>query len=191
MPLLAGARPRSSVYSAREPQNMRMFGRTQPPGEQSREVIFFSLQRKARRCNRLGVRSIDLRLTAVLAALTVGACSDPHVTGGRITIRNDILDKEYNSFVVDEVLSGAGATGYRKELRPGDEVTLPFKHITSLRFTRRYADLSRVYIVHCPEDFDRAVTMKLIDVHTNRLHGGCALVKKGELRSGTIHWESE
>lgn len=134
--------------------------------------------------------SICRTLVLLLFLVPLG-CSDPHVPGGKITIRNDIMDKEYNSFIVDDVVSGAGATGFRKEFRPGDEFTLPYKHITALRFTRRYADKSRVYVVHCPEDFDRAITVKLIDVHTNRLHGGCALVKKGELKSGSMQWEQE
>lgn len=135
---------------------------------------------------------MNRRITIVSALLiSSSGCSDPQIAGGRITIRNDILDKEYNSFVVDEVVSGSGATGFRKEFRPGDQYTLPYKHITSLRFTRRYADLSRVYIVHCPDDFDRAISVNLIDVHSNRLRGGCALVRKGELQNGSMHWEKE
>ena len=117
------------------------------------------------------------------------SCSEPEVPGGKIKIRNDILDTEFNSFVVDEVMQAGAATGFRKTIRPGEEIILPFKHITSLRFTRQYKDLSRVYVVDCPEDFNKSITMKLIDVHSNRVAGGCTLVKRGEMIGGAMHWE--
>ncbi len=127
-------------------------------------------------------------LFVLVAALQTG-CSEPTVPGGRVTVRNDILDKEFNSFVVDEVLTSAGAAGFRKVFKPGESATLPMKHITGMRFTRRYPDHSKVYVVKCPEDSNSVVTIKLIDVHTNRMKGGCVLTKKGETRSGSTIWE--
>lgn len=117
------------------------------------------------------------------------SCSEAKVDGGEVVIRNDILDKDYNQIQVDRIITSRGASGYRKVLKPGDEVRLPFKHIRSLRFTRRYADHSKVYIVACPKDFDRRVTFKLIDVHTNRLAGGCELRKRGRMERGVVDWE--
>lgn len=121
--------------------------------------------------------------------LTLSACGGEKVKGGQIVIRNDILDKKYNSFTVDRVLTARGATGFRKTLKPGDEEVLPFKSIRSLRFVRRYADHSKVYIVSCPKGFDTKVQFKLIDVHTNRLGGGCELRKRGRMERGVVDWE--
>jgi hypothetical protein len=44
--------------------------------------------------------------------------------------------------------------------------------------------------VSCPSGLDAEVTMKLIDVHTNRLGGGCRLRKRGDMNAGGIvKWE--
>jgi hypothetical protein len=123
--------------------------------------------------------------------LASSACSEPEVPGGRITIRNDILDKEYNTFTVDQVLAGGSLSGFRKVLRPTQAVTIPFKHISSLRFTRQYEGYSLIYVVDCPDDIHTAISMNLIDVHSNRLGGGCVLSKRGEIRNGVTTWEKE
>jgi len=134
-------------------------------------------------------RRIIFLIAAAFCAAIASGCSAPRVPGGRIIIRNDILDKEFNSFVVDQVIAGGAQAGFRRELRPGDEVTIPHKHVQSIRFTRRYKDFSRVYLVECPSDLGVEVKMNLIDVHSNRLGGGCVLTKRGEIRSGTTTWE--
>ncbi|HMO18612.1 MAG TPA: hypothetical protein PKA63_10240 [Oligoflexia bacterium] len=59
-----------------------------------------------------------------------------------------------------------------------------------MRFIRRYEDHSKVYQVDCPSDFDLVMTIKLIDVHTNRLSGGCRLTKRGKMTGGgLVKWE--
>ena len=126
----------------------------------------------------------------ILLLLLLGSCSERVVEGGRIIVKNDILDKKYNSFTVDRVISSRGATAFRRSLSPGDEVVLPIKNIRSLRFTRQYADHSMIYIVSCPKDFSREVRMKLIDVHSNRIGGGCSLRKRGRSERGAyVKWE--
>lgn len=135
---------------------------------------------------------IQRQLAVVFGVLLASAaCSEPQVPGGEITFQNDILDKEYNSFRIDEVITGAGLSGFSRTLTPGGRVTIPLKHISSLRVTRQYKDHAKVYVVECPADFDRKVVIKLIDVHTNRIKGGCVLAKKGERRSGSIQWEKD
>lgn len=122
--------------------------------------------------------------------LLLCSCKGQEIAGGQITVRNDVMDKEFNSFQVDQLVTGKGVVSYRAELKPGDEVVLPFKGITELRFKRRYADHQKVYEVTCPRDFNQAVTMKLIDVHTNRLQGGCALRRRGVMSlGGLVRWE--
>lgn len=125
----------------------------------------------------------------LLILLLVVACSRERIRGGEVTIRNDILDKEYNVIAVDQITTLRGTSSKRLVLRPGEQQTLPFKQITGLRFTRRYKDFSRVYLVECPSNLDRRVTIKLIDVHLNRVSGGCDLVRRGEIRDGFTKWE--
>lgn len=126
----------------------------------------------------------------LLVAVCLAACGDPEVPGGEITIQNHILDKHYNSFVIDRVITKRGMTAFRKTLKPNEQIVLPYKGISSMRFTRKYEDHSRVYVVHCPSDFNKKVMMKLIDVHTNRLRGGCKLTKRGKKEEGGyVRWE--
>lgn len=127
--------------------------------------------------------------TCTLAACLI-SCGDPKVAGGKITLQNDILDKEYNTFRVDQVVTGQGATGFSVVLKPGDRITIPHKHIRSLRFVRQYKDHDNIYEVTCPADFNRQTTVKLIDVHTNRLSGGCELTRRGTQEHGQyVKWE--
>lgn len=132
----------------------------------------------------------SLLLCLSMALLLVCSCKGKFVEGGQITVRNDVLDKEFNSFQVDNVVTSKGLISYRTELKPEEEVVLPFKGIRELRFKRRYSDHFKVYDVSCPKDFSEAITMKLIDVHTNRLQGGCELRRRGVMSvGGLVKWE--
>ena len=111
------------------------------------------------------------------------------VPGGEVTVRNDIQDKEYNIITIDQISSSNGGSTFQRSFKPGEEFVLPFKGITSIRFSRRYRDYTNVYVVKCPRHFDRRVTMKLIDVHLNKLSGGCYLNKKGRTENGFTTWE--
>lgn len=137
------------------------------------------------------LQSTRKRLFLLLLFTSFLSCSEPKVPGGRITVRNDILDKEFNSFTIDQVLAGGSLSGFRKILKPGESVTIPFKHIRGIRFTRRYEGFSRVYHIDCPDEMDSALSINLIDVDTNRLGGGCVLTKKGEIRNGVTTWEKD
>lgn len=117
-------------------------------------------------------------------------CETESIPNGRILVRNDIGDKNYNSFVIDQVVTKAGLAGFRKVLEPGERILLPQKGIRKLRFTRKYEDHSKVYVVKCPDKLASGIVMKLIDVHTNRIKGDCKLVKKGKKVSGVTHWEN-
>ncbi len=122
-------------------------------------------------------------------ALVALACTKDPAPKGFYVLRNDIMDKEYNTVVVDQVMAKGALTPFRVSLRPGDSVKVPHRHVTGMRFSRRYKDFTRVYVVKCPEDSEAGVTIKLIDVHMNRLAGGCELIKRGEERSGVVKWE--
>lgn len=140
----------------------------------------------------MNVEKLILYVVVSFLGMAFLGCSDPVVPGGRVIIRNDVLDKEYNSFVVDAVRTKAGLQGFRKSLNPGDEVVLPFKNVRALRVSRQYSDHTKVYQVECPADLNVQVQMKLIDIHTNRLQAGCVLRKRGERsRSGIMKWDEE
>ncbi len=128
------------------------------------------------------------RLLALLFVLPLCSCEE-HVKGGDLTIRNDIMDEEYNSIVVDQITTAGGQTPAGRPLKPGQEYRIPAKRVTGMRFTRRYKDHSKVYMIKCPPDADRKVTIKLIDVHSNRIGGGCVLTKRGRTEAGFTKWE--
>ncbi len=117
------------------------------------------------------------------------ACESHEGPPGKVLIRNDILDKEYNRVEIDNVATKSGPTTFRKLLKPGEKIVLPFQKVTAIRFSRAYKDYTRVYEITCPGEEGEGYTLKLIDVHTGRLHGGCTLTRKGERhRGGDIIW---
>ena len=105
-------------------------------------------------------RGVVITLVAALAT----AC-EPAVPDGRIRIRNDFQDREYNILEV----SGGGA---RFSLAPGEHHLLP-GGTRRISFSRRYRDHTKRYEVECPAVHRSGITIKLIDVHLNRIAGGC------------------
>jgi hypothetical protein len=101
-----------------------------------------------------------------LSASTAG-CGES-VPDGRILVKNDSGDKEYN--IVD--VSGGGASF---SLSPGDTRLLP-KGTSSFSMSRAYRDHTKYYSVECPRELSRGIAVKLIDVHVNRIAGGCRTV---------------
>lgn len=126
-------------------------------------------------------------LVVSLSALI--ACAGESAPPGKILVRNDIMDKEYNVVTVDDVATRNGPTGFRATLKPGEKVVIPKRGITRLRFSRRYRDHTKVYLVSCPGSKDEGIAMKLIDVHTGRLNGGCSLARKGRRIAGSLRWD--
>lgn len=108
-------------------------------------------------------------IIATFLLLFLGACSsDSGAPHGRILVRNDSQDREYN--IVEVVASGRSYT-----LRPGDSEVLPQK-ATRIEFSRAYKDHVKRYTVQCPVNIKQGIVIKLIDVHTGRLPGGCQTV---------------
>lgn len=108
------------------------------------------------------------------------ACSDSDAVPGRITIKNDIQDRDYNRIVVDGVTRNGGSTGFRATLGPGEKATIPFPGVTSIRLSRRYKDFTRYYVVHCPPKQPSGLVLKMIAAHVNRIGGGCETVEAYE-----------
>lgn len=106
-------------------------------------------------------------LAAAVLVFGLNACEEP-VPDGRIMVKNDSEDAEYNIVKV----SGGGAY---HTLKPGDYALMP-KGTTTLYFSRQYAQFTRRYTVSCPSRVGKGVWMRLIDVHLNRIKGGCTTV---------------
>lgn len=85
---------------------------------------------------------------------------------------NDSQDSEYNVIQV----SGHGK---RYTLAPGEEGLFP-KGTTSLSWSRKYKDYTRYYQVRCPSSLEKGIRIKLIDVHLNRIAGGCETIDAGK-----------
>jgi hypothetical protein len=107
-------------------------------------------------------------LSAVMAALILAGCMGESVPDGRILIKNDSRDREYNILKV----SGGGAN---LTLAPGQTGLLP-KGTQSISFSRQYSDHVKRYRVQCPKTLKSGIVIKLINVHVNRIAGGCTTV---------------
>ena len=118
--------------------------------------------------------------------LLLAACHNAS-SDGAMVIRNDIQDSECNQITIDEVQTSAGKIAFRKILSPGEEVAMPAKIIKRFTVTRNYKDLGKVYVVTCPAKAE-PILIKLIDIHLNRLPGGCILTRVGEKKGGIIRW---
>lgn len=106
-------------------------------------------------------------LVAGLSAL-LSACSRAPVEDGKITVINDSQDSDFNILEV----SGNGASF---SLNPGEYAIMP-SDTTTLYFSRQYKEYTRSYEVRCPHLEGGGIRMKLIDVHVNRISGGCKTV---------------
>jgi hypothetical protein len=98
-------------------------------------------------------------------ATSLSACLVDSAPNGRIVIKNDSQDRSYNTITV----SGGGAYA---SLRPGEKLLLPAGTKT-FSVERRYKDYTRSYSVLCPPINGRGIVIKLIDIHVNRIAGGC------------------
>jgi hypothetical protein len=112
--------------------------------------------------------SIIKLLAFLLVPITFGGCLGESVPDGRILVKNDCRDRKYNVIQV----SGGGAY---YTLEPGETALLP-KGANSISFSRQYADHVKRYMVQCPRILDSGIVIKLIDVHVNRIAGGCTTV---------------
>lgn len=127
----------------------------------------------------------------MLAGIIACGCSgDKSTDKVGVTIRNDVQDKEYNNIEIDQLVTTTGQGSYKVKLSPGEEVSLPFEKVLSFRVTREYPDHDKVYLVKCPMNLKKPVTMKLLDIHTGKISGGCRLAQKGvRVEGGWIKWD--
>ena len=100
--------------------------------------------------------------------MCVSGCSNDKPPPGRILVKNDSLDSSYN------VISVSGG-GILTSLKPGERVILPASTKT-FSVERRYKDYTRSYSVSCPPTQPEGVFIKLIDIHVNRIAGGCKTI---------------
>ncbi len=107
------------------------------------------------------------KLCLGMVCLVLG-CSKDTPPPGRILIKNDSQDREYNIITV----SGGGAF---TSLKPGERFALP-GGTKAFSVTRRYKDYTRSYSVTCPALGKKGIFVKLIDIHVNRIAGGCKTV---------------
>lgn len=105
------------------------------------------------------------RLSCLLCLALVMGCSRDSAPPGRIMVKNDSQDSQYN------VISVSGG-GMSASLKPGERVVLPAS-TRSFSVQRRYKDFTRSYSVECPQPGSRGIFIKLIDIHVNRIAGGC------------------
>lgn len=93
------------------------------------------------------------------------ACSSERPPDGRILIKNDSQDRQFNVIYVS-------GNGLSKSLKPGQFVVMP-PGTTTFSVSRPYQTNTRSYSVRCPAVKGRGIYIKLIDIHLNRIAGGC------------------
>ncbi len=121
------------------------------------------------------MRSPILTLAFAVLMVCLPACStDEPVPYGRIRIKNDLNDRGYNQIVVS-----AGSSTYTLDSK--ESVLLP-PGVTSIVFNRRYFEFLNRYEVECPANIKEGITIKLVDVHFNRIAGGCETVRTQKTR---------
>jgi hypothetical protein len=98
-------------------------------------------------------------------AFTLSACGGDRPPDDRIMVKNDSQDSSYNVITV----SGGGKFA---SLKPGEKLILP-AGTKNFSVERRYKDYTRSYSVTCPAIKGRGILVKLIDIHVNRIAGGC------------------
>jgi hypothetical protein len=109
-----------------------------------------------------------LYLFALLVIFLGAGCSDEAPPSGSILVKNDSQDRDFN------VISVLGGGSYAI-LKPGERFVLPAGTRT---FTaqRKYKEYTRRYTVACPPITGSGITVKMIDMHTNRMPAGCRTV---------------
>jgi len=105
---------------------------------------------------------------AGLIMTMLAACDMTSVPPGKIMVKNEIRDANYNVIKVS-----GGGTSFT--LSPGEHGIFP-KGTTRLYFSRRYKEYTREYVVECPSVLKDGIKIKLIDVHLNKIAGGCETV---------------
>lgn len=104
-------------------------------------------------------------LTLFLLSVAAACSFDSSVPDGRIRVKNDSQDREYNVLQV----YGGGASF---SLKPGEGKLLPMG-TTQFTLRREYKDHAREYDVSCQQKITSGITVKMIDAHLNRIAGGC------------------
>lgn len=106
--------------------------------------------------------------TLVITVIAFAGCGTDRPPPERIMLKNDSQDREFNVITV----SGGGAFA---SLRPGEKFILP-RGTREFSVQRRYRDYTRSYTVQCPSVRKDGVFVKLIDIHVNRIAGGCKTI---------------
>jgi len=115
------------------------------------------------------VTSYIKTLLIILSISLLTACEMfTSVPTGRIRIKNDLSGPEFSRYSV----SGGGMS---RSLAAGEAVLLP---VGTYNFSINYRarDGNRSYRVQCPSNSKLGITIRLIDVHSDRMSGGCATV---------------
>lgn len=97
------------------------------------------------------------------------ACTQENVPDGRILFKNDTMDSSYN-------LVNVSGGGLSKTLKPQEYFIFP-QGTTQFSVSRRYKDHTRSYTVKCPPLTGNGIRVKMIDVHVNRIAGGCQTIR--------------
>ena len=111
-----------------------------------------------------------------LALVFLSACDVfERVPAGRIKIKNDFGGEKWSTIDV-------AARGSRYRLKARESVLLP-RGTTLINFSYQGPKEHRQYTVECPEVLEQGIVIKLIDVDSGRISGGCRTVSAQRRKS--------
>ena len=108
------------------------------------------------------------KYSLIFLLILLTGCLNPSVPKGRILVKNDSQDREHNVISVS-------ASGVVKSLKPGEFLILPAQ-TRNFSVSRRYKDYTRSYSVSCPPVTGKGLFIKTIDIHLDKIAGGCRLL---------------
>jgi hypothetical protein len=100
-----------------------------------------------------------------------------------LQLRNNFKEKEPGSILMIENARSVEAPDNKIQFKimPGDTKNITGGNVIAFTLTRVFADHKLKYEVSCPADAKGVHKITLIDVHDDKLPGGCKVVRTG-------HW---
>lgn len=129
---------------------------------------------------------------SLIAAAFVCLVSSTPALSIELTIMNDLNIRDEGSVLqVDKAYSReSGKSPVKFEIRPGEHKRVTQGNVVSFIMTRIFPRHKLMYEIHCPKARDGQEVVTLLEIHENKLPGGCKVVRTGHRgkHSGMV-WE--
>lgn len=116
-----------------------------------------------------------------LALLLVVLLPLSEASAANIIFQNDLASKTGGDLVkIDQVRTAGAIAAMPVYVRAGQRKSISPKSVLSFRVSRMHGtDKADTYLVECDEAAGEPVIVKVLDVHSNHMPGGCTTTKTG------------